>query len=188
MRQNSLVKNKDSSGSLVDFRRGVDRLFDDFWSPVSGATGRGDFVPACDVEDAGDHFLLTVEVPVIAKEDINIEVRGNCLVVSGERRASEKKKRDGGWYSERSYGSFHRSFALPQGTDAEKIEAGFKDGLLEFAVPKAEAVKPREIRISDAGGGSILRRLTGRAEKSSHDEAEKLDPEKQAQRRKVNIA
>src|SRR5687768_15937926 len=133
MRQGSLAKNKDSSGSLLDFRREVDRLFDDFWSPVGGTTGREDFVPPCDVEDAGDHFLLIMEVPGISKDDIQIEVRENYLVVSGERRASEKKKSEGGWYSERSYGSFHRSFALPQGTDPERIEAEYKDGLLQLA-------------------------------------------------------
>jgi HSP20 family protein len=137
---------------ITELRREMDRLFDDFWA--APATQRqlqtaGQLTPACDVEEDKDRFLLTLEMPGVKKEDLRIEVLDNQLVVRGERR-DERKGRDGAArYSERRFGKFERSFALPAGIDASRIEASYEDGMLQLRVPKAEAAKPRTIRIQD---------------------------------------
>lgn len=140
--------------------------------------GEREFQPVCDLDDFGDHFLLTLEVPGVARSDLEIEIRDHDLVVTGERRRMETKQPESGWYSERRYGKFQRSFSLPPGIDAEKVVADYENGVLRIAVPKAEAMKPRKVEIST--GTRATMKASG---KERLHEAEKL-----AGQRKVNVA
>jgi HSP20 family protein len=137
---------RDTWSPVSDFRREFDRLFDDWTAPS--------FAPACDVEEADDHYLLTLEMAGIRKEDIKLEFNDGQLMISGERRNETKQKREGQWYSERRFGKFQRSFTLPAGIDADKVEANYQDGILHVMVPKAESSKPRQIKITNGAGGS----------------------------------
>jgi HSP20 family protein len=153
---NGLSVWRDNWSPLSEFRREFDRLFDDLATPVTTPGLRTDqsFVPACDVEELSDHYLLSLEMAGIKKEDIKLEVNGGQLTVSGERHTESKQKQEGQWYSERRYGKFERSFALPAGIDADKVEANYQDGILRIIVPKSESAKPRQIKIGN--GGSIF--------------------------------
>jgi HSP20 family protein len=148
---------------LSDLHHEFDRLFEswsDQASPVSRRPSAGEestFFPACDVEEANEGYLVTLEVPGMKKDDIKIEVLDNQLVVSGERRQETKRDegKGGQWYSELRYGRFQRSFTLPAGIDPDKVEAHYQDGVLKLAVPKAEISKPKLIKIgSGAGSGA----------------------------------
>jgi HSP20 family protein len=131
------------------FTREIDRVFDAFF----GQTDQGRrWVPPMDLVEAEDHFVLKADLPGLAEGDVNIEVQDGTLTISGERKA-EHEQREKGWYRiERSFGSFSRSLTLPDGVDADRIEASFADGVLEVHIPKPEERKPRRISISSATG------------------------------------
>lgn len=109
------------------------------------------FVPACEVHEDDKYFVVALEVPGISKDALKVEVLEDTLVVSGERRDEKKEEAKGTWYSERKFGSFTRKFSIPTGTDAERIEAHYQDGVLRLMIPKVEQAQPRQIPvISDA--------------------------------------
>jgi len=152
---NGLTTWRDAWSPISEFRREFDRLFDDWTTPTARTLRtESQFVPACDVEEGEDHYLLTLEMAGVKKDDIKLEVIDNQIVISGERRQENQKKAAGQAYSERRFGRFQRNFALPAGVDAEKVEANYQDGILRVMVPKAESAKPRQIKITNGSGGS----------------------------------
>lgn len=142
---------------VTQLRREMDRLFDDFWS-----TPQNEWQPACDVEESPDHYLLSIEMPGVSKDQIKLEVVDNQLTISGERFHDNKKKDGSVWYSERRFGKFHRSFTLPAALNSEKVEASYQDGILKIYLPKAESAKPRQIQIGTGSGLSFLDKLKGK--------------------------
>ena len=146
------------------FTREIDRVFDAFF----GQTDQGRrWVPPMDLVEAEDHFVLKADLPGLAERDVNIEIQDGTLTISGERKA-EHEQREKGWYRiERSFGSFNRSLTLPDGVDADRIEASFADGVLEVHIPKPEERKPRRISISGAtGNGSKPAEVEGTAKEA----------------------
>jgi HSP20 family protein len=145
------------------FSRDIDRVFDAFF----GQTERGRrWVPAIDLVEADDHFLLKADLPGLSEGDVNIEVQDGTLTVSGERKA-EHEQREKGWYRiERSFGSFSRSLTLPDGVDADRIEASFNHGVLEVRIPKPEERKPRRIAISGSNGSDKPAEVEGTAKEA----------------------
>ena len=132
------------------FSRDVDRLFDTFFGAEREQARR--WVPAVDLVEADDHFVLKADLPGLAEDDVSIEVQDGTLTISGER-AAEHESQERGWYRiERSFGSFNRSLTLPDGVDAEAISARFDRGVLEVRIPKPEERKPRRVEISANGG------------------------------------
>jgi len=147
---------------LTELRREMDRLFDDNWlTPTVAHTQQTgtQFAPACDIEEEENHFLLALEMPGISKDDLKIEVIENQIVISGERRNERKNKENGAWYSERQYGKVSRSFNIPTGVDAEKIEANYQDGILRLIIPKVESIKPRQIKINQDSKNGFFDKL-----------------------------
>jgi HSP20 family protein len=131
------------------FTREIDRVFDAFFGQSDQARR---WMPPVDLVEAETHFLLRADLPGLAEGDVNIEVQDNTLTISGERKA-EHEQREKGWYRiERSFGRFSRSLTLPDGVDADKIEASFDHGVLEVRIPKPEERKPRRIAISGPSG------------------------------------
>jgi HSP20 family protein len=104
--------------------------------------------PAADVMENKDAYIFKLEVPGVAREDINVEFHDNTLTIKGERKAETDVKEEDVHRIERFSGSFSRSFTLPGETDSEKIEAKLKDGILELRIPKAEEKKAKSIPIS----------------------------------------
>jgi HSP20 family protein len=138
----------------LDLRREFDRLFDDWTTPATrGLRTDYAFLPACDVEEDENHYLLTLEMAGMKKEDIKLEINDGQLMISGERHRESKQREEGRRYSERRFGKFQRSFALPAGIDASRVEANYQDGVLRILVPKAESSKPRQIKIGSGSTG-----------------------------------
>lgn len=153
--KNGMTLWRDAFSPVNEFRREFDRLFDDWLTPSTyGLRTESHFVPACEVEEQGDHYLLAIEMAGVKKDDIKMESVDNQLVISGERRNETRRKEEGQTYSERSYGKFQRTFALPLGVDVSQVEANYQDGILRIVIPKAESAKPRQIKISNGSGGS----------------------------------
>jgi HSP20 family protein len=142
------------------FTREIDRVFDAFF----GQTDQGRrWVPPMDLVEAEDHFVLKADLPGLAEGDVKLEVQDGTLTISGERKA-EHEQREKGWYRiERSFGSFSRSLTLPDGVDPGRIEASFKDGVLDIRIPKPEERKPRRISISTESGNGKPAEVEGTA-------------------------
>jgi HSP20 family protein len=92
--------------------------------------------------------VVKAELPEVKKEDVHVSIENNLLTIRGERKLSEETKRENYQRLERCYGEFMRSFRLPSFTDAGKIDAEFKDGMLRVTLPKREEVKPKQIEVT----------------------------------------
>jgi HSP20 family protein len=123
----------------------MNRLFQAFFEGDNGSPRQ--WAPAMDLMEVDDQLVLRADLPGLSEDDVNIEVRDNILTVSGERTSEHQDKRNGYYRVERSFGRFGRSLTLPEGVDADGIEASFDKGVLEIRIPKPEARKPRRIAI-----------------------------------------
>jgi HSP20 family protein len=108
----------------------------------------GTWAPAVDIYETDDALVMKAELPGFSKDDINIELKENTLVVKGERKHEDEVKEGNYHRKERMYGAFQRSFMLPATVDREKVSASYKDGILELRLPKALAAQPKRIAVS----------------------------------------
>ena len=130
----------------------MNRLFDRFFESRP-ANGRGQrWVPPMDLVETEDHLVLKADLPGLSEDDVEIEVKDGVLTVSGERSAEHEQKGEGYHRVERSFGRFSRSLTLPQGTNADKVDASFENGVLEVRVPKPAESKPTRVQI---GKGTV---------------------------------
>jgi HSP20 family protein len=141
------LSNWSSSDRLSSLRDEVNRLFDFTWPSRDSGLFSG-WSPALDVFDDKDNFVVTVELPGLKKEEINLSIHDGVLTVSGERKHEREEKDGGAFRSERSFGKFQRSVTLPAAVDASKVAATYKDGVLTVELPKAEEAKPKQIAVS----------------------------------------
>jgi HSP20 family protein len=143
-------------------RREIDRLFEDAGMPSGGR-----WMPAADVRENDDSIDIDIELAGISPDNVEISVENGMLTVSGEKRTENKEGKEGQYHSvERRYGSFVRSFQLPQGVDESKITANFDHGLLTIDIPKSALPQPRRIQIGASSGQEVQGRV-GREQVSS---------------------
>lgn len=122
-------------------------IMDEFFNDAV-KTRRSTFVPSIDVSETEDQFLITAELPGMDKEDIDISLENNRLSISGERSFEKEDKGKKYHRVESSYGSFERSFQLPDNVDEESISATYEDGLLNINIDKSEDKVKKQIEIS----------------------------------------
>ncbi len=136
----------------------MNRLFNTFFdtpAPTSGTTLRR-WVPAMDLLETEDDFVLRADLPGLSESDVNIELEANVLTVSGERKVEHEERKEGYYRVERASGSFSRSLTLPDGVDPEAVKASFDRGVLEIRIPKPEQRKPRKVSISVGGAQKTI--------------------------------
>jgi HSP20 family protein len=127
----------------------MNRLFNTFVdTPAAGDSRTRRWIPAMDLVERDDHFVLRVDLPGLSESDVNVELQDNVLTISGERKQEHERKADGYYRLERAFGSFSRSLTLPEGVDPDSVTAKFENGVLEVSVPKPEERKPRRVAIS----------------------------------------
>ena len=142
-----LVTRYNPARNLRELRRSFDlfnSLLDDF-VPMTGAT-EGSFTPAINTREGKFAYHIEVDLPGMSKEDINISVEDNNLIISGERKIKEEIKEENYYKIESSFGSFSRSFSLPEDVDIENIHAQSEDGVLEIVVPKLEKEEVEKVK------------------------------------------
>ncbi len=141
---------------LSSLQTEVNRLFDTVFDAPRAGTGNGHrrWIPAMDLVETDEHFVLRADLPGLKEEDVKIEVEDSTLTVSGERRSEHESNREGYHRVERSFGSFSRSLTLPKGVDPAAVTAGFDRGVLEVRIPKPEERKPRRVAIAVEGAGA----------------------------------
>jgi len=105
------------------------------------------WAPLCDIYEDGEGIAVKAELPGVDRSDIDIQVENNVLTLRGERKREKEVKTENLCRTERSYGTFSRSFTLPITVDTEHIKAEYKDGVLHVTLPKVEEAKPRKIKV-----------------------------------------
>jgi HSP20 family protein len=106
-----------------------------------------EWAPTVDISEDPNQYLIKAELPEVKREDVKVTVENGVLTLKGER-LFEKEEKDTKYHRvERSYGTFMRSFTMPDDADADKVTAEFKDGVLHVKLPKSEAKKPRQIEV-----------------------------------------
>jgi HSP20 family protein len=148
-----------ASGEWTPFeslRREIDRIFDDFhpsewrWPSIRrSAQGQNwPVAPAMDLVERQGEYEITAELPGIDEKDVEVKVINRMLTIRGEKNEQKEEKQKDYYLSERRFGSFQRSFQLPEGADADKIEAHFAKGVLTVKVPKTAGMQKPEKKIS----------------------------------------
>ena len=145
----------------------VNRLFSTNLTRGFGeeSIGRGAWNPSVDIYENKDHIVLEAELPGMKREDFELSVENNVITLRGERQFEKNEDSDNYHRVERSYGSFTRSFTLPQTVSAEGATAEYKNGVLRVTLPKREEAKARRIEISGEGAGSTVKTIEAKAEK-----------------------
>ncbi len=142
-------RNTDLATDLSHFHREMNRMLDTFFR--GGAVDDGSFgsfwTPAVDITESEDAYLVGVELPGLTKDDVKITMENNVLTIHGEKKQEKEEKREDYHRSERTYGSFQRSFTLPSSVKSDKIEAQYKNGILTVTLPKVEEAKPKAIEV-----------------------------------------
>lgn len=156
---------------LRRFQREMDRMREELLENLSEGVSeplmtRGfEFSPSCDLEETPSHYLISVDLPGVSKEDIKVQMLDHQLKITGEKKREKKEETAQSFYQERSYGRFERVLDLGENIKAEKIEANFEDGVLRVTIPKKEEVQPtsQSIKIGE-GKPSLWHRLIGKSE------------------------
>ncbi|MFP4687304.1 MAG: Hsp20/alpha crystallin family protein [bacterium] len=143
----AIMRRRSPLGGLLDLQK---RLEDIFPWDEEGETTLTTWRPRVDVYEEGDNIVFECEAPGVDKNDIDVSIEDNRLTISGNRheeKTVEKEDRD--YYrSERFFGEFQRTFTLPEGVDAEQVNANFDNGVLKVVLPKAPEAKKRSIEIN----------------------------------------
>ena len=136
--------------NLVTAQSEFERFLREAFSPTSaeGEVSTRTWAPPVDIYENGDNLVLKAELPGINPDDVEIRVEDNTLYLKGERKFEKDVKEQNYHRVERSYGTFTRSFSLPNSVDADKVVANYKDGVLTLTMPKKEEAKPKTIKIN----------------------------------------
>ena len=145
----------------------MNRLFSTFFDTPTGRGGNGGgaatrrWIPAMDLIEAGEHFVLKADLPGMTEEDVKIELENNVLTISGERKTELEDKHEGYYRLERSSGAFTRSLSLPEGIDAGAVAATFDNGVLEVRIPKPVQAQPQKVQIAVGGQPQTIEAESG---------------------------
>lgn len=152
----------------------VNRVFERFFGPQGAAAVAGEarWMPALDIVEQDDRFLLQLDLPGMSDEDIEIEMEDRVLRIAGERRDERETSKDGFRRTERTFGRFERTLTLPRGVDADAVEASFDRGVLEIAIPKPAETRPRRIDI--VRGSQRPEQIEGREAEGDRNEEREL--------------
>ncbi|MDY6969367.1 MAG: Hsp20/alpha crystallin family protein [Spirochaetota bacterium] len=143
------IAKRDSHLSLNTFKNRFDKLFEDFFAFTPSTLFQSDWNPKFDMEEDEKSIQIIAEMPGIDEKDIQVSLDNNMLTISGEKKEEieEKDKNKSVVFSERKFGSFSRSIAMPDGINTDEIKANFKKGILNINIPKEKSVKPKKIQI-----------------------------------------
>lgn len=130
----------------------LERVVEGLWRGLGGpvAAAPGSFAPRIDIVEREAEYLVTAELPGLEEKDFQLEVHGNVLTLSGEKRLEHAEERQGWRWSERAYGSFRRAIQLPAEVESDKASASFRNGVLTVTLPKAEHARVRQIPVTSA--------------------------------------
>jgi HSP20 family protein len=128
-------------------RRDLDRLYESFFERTRRTEEAGEYLPALDICETKDQILVKAEVPGMEPKDLDVTLSDGILTLKGEKQHEREEKEGSCHLVERSYGAFSRSIQLPAAVQSDKINASYKNGVLQIILPKSEEAKTKEIKI-----------------------------------------
>jgi len=152
----------------------VNRLFSSNLTRGFGeeGIGRGAWNPSVDIYENKDQIVLEAELPGMKQDDFELTVENNVITLRGERQFEKKEDSDNYHRVERSYGSFTRSFTLPQTVSAEGATAEYNNGVLRVTLPKREETKARRIQVNNESAPASGRTIEAKAESSKNEKGQ----------------
>lgn len=143
---------------IESLQQEVNRLFGSFFDVDADRVSSRRWVPAMDLVEQDDHYVLAADLPGVVPEDVRVELEDDVLTVSGRRQAALESADGGVRRIERASGDFSRTLTLPAGIDPDRIEASFEHGVLKVRIPKPDKAKPRrvEVRVSGAEKAQVI--------------------------------
>jgi len=133
---------------LSTLQNRVNSLFQDYGRPSQDELiASGSFVPAVDVYEDEHKVTLKLEVPGVKQDDLDVQIENNTLTIRGERKFEKEEKEENFQRIERRYGSFSRSFTLPNTIDTDSVNANYENGVLKVELAKREEAKPKQIKV-----------------------------------------
>ena len=149
-----------TSSPVFGLRREIDRLFEDAFTRDGQS-----WTPAVDIKETENELTVELELPGLKPENVEITAENGLLTIRGEKRSERKEKEQSRYHLvERTYGSFMRTFQLPQGIDEEQIAAEYDNGILSLRIPKAALPQPRRIQLNS--GSKAQQGVVGRGSTS----------------------
>jgi HSP20 family protein len=135
----------------------IARIQDELAHQARPSERRSSFAPPVDIREDKDAIYLKAELPGVKAEEVNVHLENNVLTLSGERKLEAKDDREGYHRVERVYGTFTRSFALPQNIAADQVEAELADGILTLKLPKKAEAQPKKITVRNGSGSFTVK-------------------------------
>ena len=138
--------------NLFSLQEQVNRLFDSTFPSHRDESTLTAWAPAVDVFETEDELVIKADLPDVAEKDLDVQIENNMLTIRGERKFEQKVKEENYLRMERAYGSFSRSFSLPNTVNTEAIKAEYKDGVLNVTLPKRAESKPKQVKVAVSNG------------------------------------
>lgn len=142
-----LERREDFMKPLRELQREVDRIFEDFFTPVTRRGMAYSYLPDTDVYETEDSIVVEVEVPGMDKKDFEVKVEDGILRITGEKKLEREKEKRNYRVVERCYGKFERTLSLPDYVDTDKIKAKYENGVLTISLPKREEKKAKVVDV-----------------------------------------
>jgi HSP20 family protein len=147
---NEIVRHSPGPQTIWDVFNDFDGFFNDFWPTrrIAETSNGAALIPAVDVSETEHEYLVKAELPGVKKEDLDVTIQDGVLTLHAESKYEDEEKKDGRVIrQERRYGRFVRSMRLGNGVDPSKVQAEYKDGILNLRLPKLEEVKPKKVDV-----------------------------------------
>jgi len=150
----------DPAREIDGLQSDMNRLFDTFFqgrgAGSPGRQGQQRWIPAMDLTEVEQEYVLRADLPGLTSNDVEIEVKDDVLTISGERKSEHEDRGEGFYRMERLFGRFSRSLDLPSGIDPDGVGASFANGVLEVRIPKPEQAKAKRVRIESSDSGNVI--------------------------------
>ncbi len=150
----SAITRRDPFLNLANWQEQVTRMFENAFPGRTDRSTMTTWAPSVDIYETENELVLKADVPDLSEKDLDIRVENNMLTISGERKFEQKVKEENYLRIERTYGSFSRSFSLPNTISAENIKAAYQNGVLTVEMPKRAESKPKQVKINVTNGHS----------------------------------
>jgi len=150
----SAITRRDPIRSLSNLQEQFNRLFDSTFPVRGDDSALTSWAPSVDIYETENELVIKADLPEVSEKDIDVQVENNMLTIRGERKFEQKVKEESYLRIERSYGSFSRSFSLPNTVNTEAIKADYKQGVLTVELPKRAESKPKQVKVNVTNGNN----------------------------------
>jgi HSP20 family protein len=148
----NVITRWDPFHNLSALQEQVNRLFDSKFSQNGDSSALSAWAPSVDAYETENELVIKADLPGTTEKDLDVRVENNMLTIGGERKFEQEVKEENYLRMERSYGSFHRTFSLPNTVDTQAIRAQYTDGVLTVTLPKRAESKPKQVKVNVTNG------------------------------------